>query len=167
MYNVNDVLNRHTNKPVNPVPTVSRKDIIILLPYLGLNSNLFTNRLKSCVDKFYPFVNLKVIFQNTRCINSSFPYKDHLSRFQLFKLSVRLVAGIAMNFTLAKQNKDCMDDRKTEHFNALVKRNLSSAIAEHVRATGHNIKWDHFDILGSGKSDLHCKIKETFSLLTN
>jgi hypothetical protein len=46
-------------------------------------------------------------------------------------------------------------------FNALVKRDLSSAIAEHVRATGHNIKWDHFDILGSGKSDLHCKIKET------
>ena len=26
---------------------------------------------------------------------------------------------------------------------------------------GHNIKWDHFDILASGKTDYHCKIKET------
>ena len=26
---------------------------------------------------------------------------------------------------------------------------------------GHKIKWDHFDILATGQSDLHCKIKET------
>ena len=24
-----------------------------------------------------------------------------------------------------------------------------------------NLKWDHFDILARGKSDTHCKIKET------
>ena len=30
-----------------------------------------------------------------------------------------------------------------------------------TRSTGHNIKWDHFDILASGKTDYHCKIKET------
>ena len=31
-----------------------------------------------------------------------------------------------------------------------------------VKATGHNIKWDHhFDILAKGKTDYHCKIKET------
>ena len=27
--------------------------------------------------------------------------------------------------------------------------------------TGHRIKWDHFDILATGQSDLHRKIKET------
>ena len=27
--------------------------------------------------------------------------------------------------------------------------------------TGHNIKWDHFEILASGQCDLQCKIKET------
>ena len=37
----------------------------------------------------------------------------------------------------------------------------TSAIADHITSTGHNIKWDHFDILASGRSDLHCKIKET------
>ena len=27
--------------------------------------------------------------------------------------------------------------------------------------TGHSIKWDHCDILATGQSDIHCKIKET------
>ena len=35
-----------------------------------------------------------------------------------------------------------------------------SAIADHMTQTGHRIKWDHFDILATGQSDIHCKIKE-------
>ena len=37
----------------------------------------------------------------------------------------------------------------------------TSAITDHIKATGHNIKWDHSEILASGKTDYHCKIKET------
>ena len=28
-------------------------------------------------------------------------------------------------------------------------------------STGHNLKWDHFEILAKGRSDTHCKMKET------
>ena len=81
MFNINDVLNKNKNKSNNPVQaTVPKKDILIVLPYLGLHS------------------------------------------------------------------------AKSDH---------SSAIADHVKTTGHDIKWDHFDILASGKTDFHCKIKET------
>ena len=54
-----------------------------------------------------------------------------------------------------------LHDRKTEHFKAIAKRDHSSAIADHVKTTGHNIKWDHFEILASRKSDYHCKLKDT------
>ena len=30
-----------------------------------------------------------------------------------------------------------------------------------IKTTGHNIKWDNFDILASGKTDYHSKVKET------
>ena len=30
-----------------------------------------------------------------------------------------------------------------------------------VTSTGQNLKWDHFGILAKGRSDNHCKIKET------
>ena len=52
-----------------------------------------------------------------------------------------------------------MKRRKVLHF--LAKNDNTSAIADHVKATGHNIKWDHFDILAKGKTDYNCKIKET------
>ena len=57
---------------------------------------------------------------------------------------------------------------KTEHSKAFAKNDNTSAIADHVQTTRHiYIKWDHFDILVKGKTDYHCKIKETlFKILT-
>ena len=43
----------------------------------------------------------------------------------------------------------------------IINLRIISAVADHVKTTGHNIKWDHFEILASGKTDYHCKIKET------
>ena len=31
-------------------------------------------------------------------------------------------------------------------------------IAGHITSTGHNFKWDHFDIQAKGRSDTHCKL---------
>ena len=50
---------------------------------------------------------------------------------------------------------------QTEHFMTLTKNDNTSAIADHVKTTEHNNKWDHLDILARGKTDYHCKIKET------
>ena len=41
------------------------------------------------------------------------------------------------------------------------KNDNSSAIADHVKATGHNVKWDYFDILAKGKTD-YCEIKRPY-----
>ena len=160
-FNINDVLNKNKNKPNNPVQaTVPKKDILIVLPYLGLHSNQVTKRLKSCVNNFYSFVNLKIIFQNTRRIKSFFPYKDRLNRSQRSKVIYKAGCWNCDEFYIGK-TKRRLHDRKTEHFKALSKSDHSSAIADHIKKTGHDIKWDHFDILASGKPDSHCKIKET------
>ena len=62
-YHINDVLNKNRNQHSNPVSTVPKKDIIILLPYLRSQSNQVAKRLKSCVYKFYSCVNLKIVFR--------------------------------------------------------------------------------------------------------
>ena len=46
-----------------------------------------------------------------------------------------------------------------EHFKALAKNDSTSAIADHVKTTGHNVKWDHFDILASGKLKVIIAVK--------
>ena len=59
------------------------------------------------------------------------------------------------------KTKRSLHDRKTEHFKGISSACHASAIADHVMSTGHNLKWDHFEILAKGCSDNHCKIKET------
>ena len=48
----------------------------------------------------------------------------------------------------------------TEKLNIL-KLSRLAVMRDHVTSTGHNLKWGHFDILAKGRSDTHCKIKET------
>ena len=127
-FNINDVLNKNRNKPNDPVATVLKKDVIILLPYLGLHSNHVTKRLKSCVNRFYSFVNVKVIFQNTRRMKSFFPYKDRLNRSQLSKVIYKASCWDCNDFYIGK-TKRRLHDLKTEHFKALLKNDQH--IADH------------------------------------
>ena len=64
------------------------------------------------------------------------------------------------DFNIGK-TKRRLHDRKSEHFKVLTKSGQASAIADHITSTGHNIKWDHFEILATERSDVACKIKET------
>ena len=63
--------------------------------------------------------------------------------------------------TSVKQNDDFMIE-KLNNSRPSLKMITRAAIADHVKTTGHNIKWDHFDILASGKTDYHSKIKEAW-----
>jgi len=38
---------------------------------------------------------------------------------------------------------------------------IHQPFADQIISTGRNIKWDHFEILVTRRSDVHCKIKET------
>ena len=57
-FNMNDVLNKYRNRPSETVTTVPKSDVILVLPYLGFRSEVFKRRLKSCVNKFFGFVNV-------------------------------------------------------------------------------------------------------------
>ena len=93
-------------------------------------------------------------------IKSFFPYKDRINRSQQSRVICRANCWDCNGFYIGK-TKRRLYDRKTEHFKALAKNDNTSAIADYVKATGHNFNWDHFDILAKGKTDYHCKIKET------
>ena len=86
--------------------------------------------------------------------------KCPLNRSQQSKVIYKACCWDCDDFYIGK-TKRRLHDRKTEHFKALAKTDNTSAVADHVKTTGHNIKWDHFEILASGKTDYHCKIKET------
>ena len=64
------------------------------------------------------------------------------------------------NLTFRMLKEDYMTERRSTSKLSL-NFGQASAVAEHSISTGHNIKWEHFEILASGQCDLHSKIRET------
>ena len=54
-----------------------------------------------------------------------------------------------------------LQGRKSEHFEVLTKQEHTPAIDDLIKVTEHNIKWNHFEILATGKTHYPSKIKET------
>ena len=73
--------------------------------------------LCACVYKFYSFVNLRVVFQNTRRIKSFFPYKDRFNRPQ--KIEDRLQRQL-MRSILVKRKEDCMTEKRSTSKHSLM-----------------------------------------------
>ena len=158
--NINDVLNRQQNKLKNPTTTVPKKETILILPYLGVQSKIVTKQVKTCINKFYGCIDLRVIFQSARRIKSFFRYKDLINRSQMSKVVYKASCWDCQDFYIGK-TKRRLHDRKTEHFKGITSTCHASAIADHVTSTGHNLKWDHFEIVAKGRPDTHRMIKET------
>ena len=145
-YNINDVLSRQQSKPRNPTTTVPKKETILVLPYLGVQSKIVTKQLKTCINKFYGCIDLRVIFQSARRIKSFFSYKDMTNRLQKSKVVYKASCWDCQDFYIGKTKRK-LHDRKTEYFKGITSTCHASAIADHVTSTG--------------RSDTHCKIKET------
>ena len=114
-YNINDVLNRQQNRPRHPIITVPKKETILVLPYLGVQSKIVTKQLKTCINKFYGCIDLRVIFQSAHRIKSFFPYKDRFNRSQMSKVVYKASCWDCQDSYIGK-TKRRLHDRKTEHY---------------------------------------------------
>ena len=70
-----------------------------------------------------------------------------------------IVKYIRKAFSLPKKINFEVQNLTNIHVDTLIFRPFQ-LFADHMTQTGHRIKWDHFDILATGQSDIHCKIKE-------
>ena len=66
--------NQYTTKVSNS--TVLKKRIVFVMPYLGPLSILIKRRLKRLISKFYPLIELKIVFKRGNTIKNMFSYKD-------------------------------------------------------------------------------------------
>ena len=93
-------------------------------------------------------------------LNLSFHARTALIALKDPKSFTQLVVDIVMIFILLNLSDGSMIARLNT--SSPTRNDHSSAIADHITVTGHNIKWDHFEIIASGKTYYHCsEIKET------
>ena len=152
-----------------PVHTVPRKDLTIVLPFLGTVSHDVKKKLSAVISQLLPFCQLKCVFKTSSRMSSYFKYKDS------FPESLR--SGVIYRFTCA-HCKECYigctsrywEKRLEEHthISSLTGKRLSGvqvfAPLQHVRkciSLSSTVSRDNFSIIGSEKDKYLLSVKES------
>ena len=154
--------------PKVPVPTVSRKEIIMVMPYLGHMSIILKRDILQLVRKFYPAADVKVIFKRGFQISNMFNFKD---RFPL-----KCSSGVVYYINCSKCGQRAAYIGKT--INTLYERfygsnghlnpkTISSALLDHISESQDpdcEFKFDDIKILDTSSVDYRLRIVESLYL---
>ena len=154
-----------------PVHTVPKKEVTIVLPFLGVSSYDVKKKLDETYRKLLPFCKLRIIFRTPCRMSSYFSFKD--------KFPKSLLSGIIYRYTCANCNvsyigctKRYWEKRLEEHthISALTGKPLSGcqifAPLQHVKTAkcnpaGPKVSRDDFEIIGHEKNKYLLQVKES------
>ena len=152
------------------VSTVPKKDLMIVLPYLGKLSLQIHTRINSVMKNKLPHWNFRIVFQSKCKLINFFIFKD--------KIPIFLRSGIVYKFKCGGCNTTCYGKTKLhfkvrmcEHLgvSALtgkrVKEDNDAAIKEHHLFCNHSSGFEDFFVLPSNNNDFKVTLME--SLLIN
>ena len=168
---IGKVLNKYHANVQCSAPTYGpdKRDVVLALPYLGPLSIILRRRILRLVHRFYPTVNLRVMFRQGFRISNMFNYKDR------FPVSCRSI--VVYRVCCKKCGPSQAYIGKTvntlyERFNAsgsghLHPNNVESALLNHINSSGDPDCAFHFDdvtILDSGRYDQEIRFIESILL---
>ena len=157
------------------VDTVPKKEVVMILPFLGTTSWKTKNDLMRTFRKIIPFCNVKIVYKTTRRLSSCFTFKD--------KFPKSLMSGVIYRYTCAECNlsyvgctKRFWEKRLEEHIcvSALTGKPLKPqqifTPMQHVRSSccsARKISRDDFSIIGHEKDPYLVKLKESIIIATS
>ena len=150
--------------------TVPKKELSIVLPYLGMPSLCLRTCLQKSINSDISFCKIKVIFKSSKRLANFFRFKD--------KIPLCLRSNIAYKFTCGRCNATYYGE-KCRHFKVRVgehsgispltnkryKSKKSTAVKDHMLICDQLVSFDDFKLLTSSNSEFHLKIKESLLIL--
>ena len=152
------------------VSTVPKKDLMIVLPYLGKLSLQIRVRINRAMKNKLLYQNFRIAFQSKCKLINSFTFKDNIPVFLRSGIVYKFRFG-CFNATYYGKTMGHFKVRMSEHLgvSALtgkrVKEDNDSAIKEHHLFCNHSPGFDDFSILASNSNDFKVTLME--SLLIN
>ena len=151
---------------LSPVPvaiqdTVNKKQLLIVLSFLGTQSFLVRKQLKSCIK---PYCSLRIAFWSKTRISSLFRFKDIIPKEISSHLVYKFTCSCS-NATYYEESERQFFVRASEHLGMTplngkrVKNPKKSTIFEHIPLKDHDASFEDFTILlkENNKSKLHLK----------
>ena len=154
------------HRPKLVISTVAKKDVRIVLPFLGSTSLQARTRLVKLFQKSYPACQLSVIFKSTCTLGSFFSFKD--------KIPKPLLSGVVYKFSCSSCNATYIGKtirhlkvRSAEHLgiSPLTEKRLQhkvlSAVTQHILEFDHPATFDDFAIVDRCQFNSILEIKES------
>ena len=132
--------------------TINKKQLLIVLPFLGAQSFLVRKRLQSCIRNTIRICSLRIVFQSKTRLSSLFRLKDIIPK----EISSHLVYKFTFsccNATYYGESERHFFVRASEHLGTTpltgkrVRNLKKSAIFDHILLNGHDASFEDFTIL--------------------
>jgi len=152
--------------PKRVMITAAKKEVLIVLPFLGQFSLTLRSRLYNCFNKTLPQCNLKVIFQSKNRLSSLFRFKDSIPKELRSHLIYKFLCSNC-NITYYGQTERHLNVRSGEHLSlsALtgkrVNNDKKSAVKDHCLFHNHVNTFEDFSILTYESNPFKLLIKES------
>ena len=156
--------------PKHIVLTVPKRELLVILPFLGTFSLNFRKHLYKSVRKSLPQCNIKVIFQSKNWLNNLFKFKDSIPLYLRSHLIYKFQCSNC-NITYYGKTECHLKVRAGEHISISpltrkrVHNNRKSSFKDCCLLSSHLCSFDDFTVSIYKSHKFKCLIKE--SLLVN
>ena len=141
--------------PKHIVPTVPKKELLVVLPYLGTFHLNLRKRLYKPVSKSLPQCNIKVSPQSKNRLSSFFKFKDSIPLFLRSHLTYKFKCSNC-NVIYYDETEIHLKVRAGEHIckspltGKRVNNNKKSFVKDHRRLLSHVCPFEDFTVLNYG-----------------
>ena len=145
--------------------TIPKKELFIVLPYLGISSLCLRTRLQKSINSNISICKIKIIFKPSTGFANFFRFKDRYVYVYALTLSINLRVVDAMQ--PLRWNLPSFKVRIGEHSvispltNKRSKSKKATAAKDHMLISDQPVSFDEFKVLASSNSEFHLKIKES------
>jgi hypothetical protein len=94
-------------------------------------------RLESLIEKYYPQIDMRVVFKTPFELGMLFPFKDHIA-MELRALVVYTIGCCNCDSFYIGKTKRCLKIRIEEH-----KKGVKSSVFAHEKDKGHKLDWEN------------------------
>ena len=136
------------------VLSMPKKELIIILPYLGNMSQIVKTKLTKTTSKHMKFCKLRVIFQTNNRLKNYFCFKDFVPKALRSSLIHKFLCGSCTASYIGKTYRH-FKVRVSEHQGVFpntskpAKGTLSTSVKDHMLVCDHKVVHEDFKSLGN------------------
>lgn len=160
----------HRGSCSEPVSTVPRKELLLVLPYTGKHGHIVASKLKRLVSQFYPSAMIRVVFKPSCKLRHFFKVKDSIPA-ALRSMVVYLFRCSSCNARYIGRTSRHLATRIAEHQGVSPRTNRPvscpsfSAIRQHCDNCGHpQPKAENFSIVSQAGNPFDLSIMESLHI---